>query len=467
MIIVPGYEGKKVAVLGLARSGRAAAAALMTGDAEVLAWDDSEKTRSGIAAELPLADPARIDWREVAALMLSPGIPHSFPTPHPAVVAARAAGVPIIGDIELLGRAQPQARYIGITGTNGKSTTTALIGHILASAGLKAEVGGNLGPPALGLKPLGAEGTYVLEMSSFQLELVDTLAFDIAVLLNITPDHLDRHGDMAGYVAAKKRIFAGQGDRSAAIVGVDDDLCRELVAELRLDDGKRRIVPISVREIVRDGVYVADGMLTDALGGSPTPVFDLAEAPRLPGLHNAQNAAAAYAAARLAGLSTDAAIAGIRGFPGLAHRQELVDTIDGVRYINDSKATNADATEKALACYETIYWIAGGLPKAGGITSLTPYFKRLRHVFLIGNATGEFAATLDGKVSYSRCGDLATALAAASDRARSEHVPEAVVLLSPACASYDQFPNFEVRGDTFRQLVGELPGAHKPEEAGA
>jgi UDP-N-acetylmuramoylalanine--D-glutamate ligase len=464
MIVVPGYEGKKVAVLGLARSGRAAAAALTTGGAEVLAWDDSEKTRSGIAAELPLADPARIDWRRVAALMLSPGIPHSFPTPHPAVVAARAAGVPIIGDIELLGRAEPQARYIGITGTNGKSTTTALIGHILAAAGRKVEIGGNLGPPALGLVPLESDGTYVLEMSSFQLELVDTLVFDIAVLLNITPDHLDRHGDMDGYIAAKKRIFTGQGSGNAAVIGIDDAICRDLAAALRRD-GKASVVPVSVNEAVPGGVYIAGGGLVDALDAAPRRIFDLAEAPRLPGLHNAQNIAAAYAAARRAGISAEIAVAGIRSFPGLAHRQELVDTIDGVRYINDSKATNADATEKALACYEAIYWIAGGLPKAGGITSLAPYFPRLRHAFLIGDATGEFAATLDGKVSYSRCGDLANALAAASERARGEHVSNAVVLLSPACASFDQFPNFEVRGDTFRQLVGELPGAHK--EAGA
>ncbi len=459
MIVVPGYQGRKVALLGLARSGRAAARALAAGGAAVLAWDDSEKTRASLASQIPLHDPAHIDWREIAALILSPGIPHSFPQPHPAVASARAAGVPIIGDIELLGRAQPAARYIGITGTNGKSTTTALIGHILASAGKKVEIGGNLGPPALGLKPLAADGTYVIEMSSFQLELLDTLAFDIAVLLNITPDHLDRHGDMAGYIAAKKRIFAGRKDGASAIIGVDDAICRDLAAALRRT-ADRRVVPISVKEAVRDGVYVEDGFLVDAIDGPPERVFDLAEAPRLPGAHNAQNAAAAYAAARLAGLPAEAAIAGIRTFPGLAHRQELVDTIDGVRYINDSKATNADAAEKALACYEAIYWIAGGLPKAGGIKSLAPYFKRLRHVFLIGNATGEFAATLDGKVSYSSCGDLAGAVAAASDRARGEHVPDAVVLLSPACASYDQFPNFEVRGDIFRRLVGALPGAH-------
>jgi UDP-N-acetylmuramoylalanine--D-glutamate ligase len=465
MIAVPGFEGRKVVVLGLARSGRAAAKALKAGGAEELAWDDSDKTRDAIAGEATLADPARIDWREVAALMLSPGIPHSFPEPHPAVAAARQAGVEIVGDIELLGRAQPRARFIGITGTNGKSTTTALIGHILGQAGHAVEVGGNLGPPALGLAPLGADGTYVLELSSFQLELVTSLAFDIAVLLNITPDHLDRHGDMDGYVAAKCRIFARQGKDAAAIVGVDDDICRDLAQALRRD-GAARVVPISVREPAPGGVYVEAGWLVDALDGPPRRVFDLAEAPRLPGSHNAQNAAAAYAVARLAGLAPDPATAGIRAFPGLAHRQELVDTIDGVRYINDSKATNADATEKALACYPAIYWIAGGLPKAGGITSLAPYFKRLRHAFLIGNATEEFAATLDGQVPYSRCGDLATALTAAFGRARGEHVPEAVVLLSPACASYDQFPNFEVRGDTFRTLVGDLPGAHRS-EAGA
>jgi UDP-N-acetylmuramoylalanine--D-glutamate ligase len=460
MIAVPGFTGRKVAVLGLGRSGLAAAASLAAGGAEVLAWDDSKKSRNAAGSGAALRDLAATDWREIAALILSPGIPHSFPKPHPAVAAAREAGVPVIGDIELLGRAEPDARYIGITGTNGKSTTTALIGHMLGQAEKTVEIGGNLGPPALGLAPLGMSGTYVLELSSFQLELVTSLAFDIAVLLNITPDHLDRHGDMEGYVAAKKRIFARRGAGATAVVGIDDAICRDIATVLRRD-GKARVVPISVREAAAGGVYIEDGWLVDALEGPPRRVFDLSGAPRLPGAHNAQNAAAAYAVARQTGLSAETAIAGIRTFPGLAHRQELVDTIEGIRYINDSKATNADATEKALACYPAIYWIAGGLPKAGGITSLAPYFTRLRHAFLIGNATGEFAATLDGKVPYTRCGDLATALKTASHRAQSEHAPDAVVLLSPACASYDQFPNFEVRGDTFRRLVGELPGAHR------
>jgi UDP-N-acetylmuramoylalanine--D-glutamate ligase len=460
MIAVPGFAGRKVAILGLARSGRAAAAALAAGGAQILAWDDNEQTRATVAAEVALCDLTKIEWHDVAALMLSPGIPHRFPVPHPAVAAAKKAGVPILGDIELLGRAQPDARYIGITGTNGKSTTTALIGHILSAAGQWVEIGGNLGPPALGLAPLGSEGSYVLELSSFQLELIATLDFDIAVLLNITPDHLDRHGDMDGYIAAKRRIFAGQKQGATAVIGIDDAICRDLATSLHRED-KVYVVPISVKEPAASGVYVENGWLVDALDGTPARVVDLAEASRLPGLHNAQNAAAAYTVARRAGLAPETAIAGIKSFPGLAHRQELVDTIAGVRYINDSKATNADATEKALACYEAIYWIAGGLPKAGGITSLAPYFKRLRHAFLIGDATEEFAATLDGTVSHSRCGDLANALSAADKRARNDHVAGAVVLLSPACASYDQFPNFEVRGDTFRRLVGELPGAHR------
>jgi UDP-N-acetylmuramoylalanine--D-glutamate ligase len=463
MISVDRFAGRRIAVLGLARSGLAAARALAAGGAEILAWDDNPGVRDRVAAEIPLADLANVDWRQIPALVLSPGIPHSFPAPHPAVVRARAAGTEIIGDIELLGRARPDARYVGITGTNGKSTTTALIGHILAAAGRRVEIGGNLGTPALTLAPLGSDGTYVLEASSFQLELITTLACDVAVLLNITPDHLDRHGDMAGYIAAKRRIFAHQRAGSTAIIGIDDPICRELCDELRRA-GPANVVPISVVESAPGGVYVASGVdrgrLIDATGPQPIPMLDLALAERLPGTHNWQNAAAAYAAVRALGVAAEAAASAIRSFPGLAHRQELVATIDGVRFINDSKATNADATEKALLCYEAIYWIAGGLPKAGGIAPLTPYFGRLRHAFLIGTATEEFAATLGNSVPFTRCGDLATAVAAAAEAARRERAQEAVVgavvLLSPACASYDQFADFEARGDAFREMVTAL-----------
>jgi len=455
MIVVDEFRGRLVGVLGLAKSGRAAAQSLAAGGAEVLAWDDNEAVRKALAAELTLRNLAEADWRDIPALVLSPGIPHSFPEPHPAVVRARDAGAEIIGDIELLGRAQPEARYIGITGTNGKSTTTALIAHILEAAGRRVAVGGNLGTPALSLAPLGRDGSYVLEASSFQLELITTLAFDIALLLNITPDHLDRHGDMEGYVAAKRRIFARQDKAATAIIGIDDAICRELSDELRRT-GPARVVPISVLEPVSGGVYIDSGWLIDAFGAKPERVLDLALAERLPGAHNWQNACAAYAAARSCGIDTAAATAAICSFPGLAHRQELVGTIDGVRYINDSKATNADATEKALLCYPAIYWIVGGLAKAGGIAPLAPHFGRLRHAFLIGRATEEFAATLGGSVPFTRCGDLATAVAAASAQARHDGVPGAVVLLSPACASYDQFKNFEERGDAFRRLVAGL-----------
>jgi UDP-N-acetylmuramoylalanine--D-glutamate ligase len=456
-IVVEGFAGGRVAILGLARSGLAAARALAAGGAQILAWDDDQAVRDSFAGEIPLCDLAQADWRQIAALVLSPGIPHSYPEPHPAVLRAREAGSEIIGDIELLGRAQPEARYVGITGTNGKSTTTALIGHILAAAGERVEIGGNLGTSALALAPLGRSGTYVLEASSFQLELITGLAFDVAVLLNITPDHLDRHGGMDGYIAAKRRIFAHQGAASTAIVGIDDAICRGIADELRAgpNGAPGRVVPISVSEQVPGGVYVGGGQLIDATGGQSIAVLDLALAERLPGSHNWQNAAAAYAAARALGVASEEAAIAIRSFPGLAHRQELVDTIDGVRFINDSKATNADATEKALACYEAIYWIAGGLPKAGGITPLAPYFRRLRHAYLIGAATEEFAATLGNSVPFTRCGDLAAATAAAADEARRDGVPGAVVLLSPACASYDQFANFEVRGDAFRALVAE------------
>src|SRR5437764_5189757 len=458
MIVVDNFRGRPVGVLGLAKSGRAAAQALAAGGAEVLAWDDNAAVRDALSVALPLHDLTTADWRDIPALILSPGIPHSFPEPHPAVVRAREAGAEIIGDIELLGRAQPEARYIGITGTNGKSTTTALIGHILAAAEKRVEVGGNLGTPALSLAPLGRDGSYVLEASSFQLELITSLAFDIAVLLNITPDHLDRHGDMEGYVAAKRRIFARQTKAAVAIVGVDDPISRDLCDELRRA-GPARIVPISVLQPVSGGVYIDAGWLVDALGTKPERVLDLALAERLPGAHNWQNAAVAYAVACACGVDTATAMTAICSFPGLAHRQELVGTIDGVRYINDSKATNADATEKALLCYPVIYWIAGGLAKAGGIAPLAPHFGRLRHTFLIGRATEEFAATLGGSVPFTRCGDLATAVAAASAQARHDGVPDAVVLLSPACASYDQFKNFEERGDTFRRLVAGLDEA--------
>jgi UDP-N-acetylmuramoylalanine--D-glutamate ligase len=461
MIEVSSFSGIPVGVLGLGKSGFVAAQALARGGAEVMAWDDDLKKRDAAAeAGVTIVDLRSADLAAMPSLVLSPGIPHSYPAPHPVVARARDAGAEIIGDIELLARTQRDAAYIGITGTNGKSTTTALIGHILALAGREVAVGGNLGIPALSLAPLGAGAAYVLEMSSYQLELTVSLEFDIAILLNVTPDHLDRHGGMDGYIAAKKRIFRGQKAPHAAIIGVDDPICAGIERGLA-QAAEQIVIPISAERAVARGAYAAGGSLIDDTNGKATPILEMAGLARLPGVHNWQNAAAAYAAVRHVGVATEAATAGLHSFPGLAHRQELIATIDGVGYINDSKATNADAAAKALACYEDIYWIAGGLAKEGGIESLAPYHKRIRHAFLVGQAAPAFAATLGSQVPHSRCGELAAAVAAARELAMREGRPGAIVLLSPACASFDQFANFEARGEAFRHLVKALPGRHQ------
>lgn len=451
MIPVREHAGRRVLVLGLARSGLAAARALAAGGSDVAVWDDRPANREAAAAAgFAVADPADEDWSQVAALVMSPGVPLTHPAPHPAVLAARAAGVPVTGDIQLLRRACPEARICAVTGTNGKSTTTALIGHILKSAGVPVAVGGNLGIAALDLPPLGREGVYVLELSSFQLDLVEGALFDVAVLLNIAPDHLDRHGTMANYIAAKQRIFAGQDGRHTAIVGIDDAVAAAIAETPRT----ARLVRISGADAAGADIRVAGGVLTDADG----PVLDLAQAATLPGTHNAQNAAAAFAAARALGLDRGKIAASLPRYPGLAHRQELVAVIDGVPYVNDSKATNADAAARALACYDAVYWIAGGVPKAGGIATLAPQFGRVAHAFLIGEAAADFARTLAGRVPHTMAGDLGNALRLAQERAAAERRMGAVVLLSPACASFDQFRDFEDRGDRFRALVSALPG---------
>ena len=459
MIRIPDIDGLPVAVLGLGVSGLTAAKALAGSGAALLAWDDDEARREAAEqAGIAIHDLRICDWKLVRTLVLSPGIPHRFPAPHPIAEAAMAAGCEIVGDIELLGRAQRRARYIGITGTNGKSTTTALVGHILQSDGQAIEVGGNLGPPVLNFEPLGAEGTYVLEMSSYQLERTRTITFDVAVLLNISPDHLDRHGGLEGYIAAKRRIFAGQGSRCTAIVGIDDEHSRKIYGELA-NEGAQRLIPISSTGPVRGGVYALDGILYDDIDGGNTIAADLRDIATLPGAHNWQNAAAAYAAAVAGGASSAAAAASLAGFRGLPHRQEIVAVIDGAAYINDSKATNADAASKALGCYPRIYWIAGGQAKEGGIEPLRPYFPRIVHAYLIGEAAGDFAKTLVGSVDCTETGDLDTAVAAAHMAAANDTgEPKPTVLLSPACASFDQFPNFAARGEHFRALVEALPG---------
>ncbi|MBM3486649.1 MAG: UDP-N-acetylmuramoyl-L-alanine--D-glutamate ligase [Alphaproteobacteria bacterium] len=458
MIRISSRAGKRIAVVGLGSSGLAAAAALRASGASVLAWDDSEAARrKATDAGMALTDVHAADWSSIDALVLSPGIPLTHPAPHRTVGLAAAAGRPVIGDIELLIEAMPQARTIGITGTNGKSTTTALIGHILAVAGRPTEVGGNLGRPALTLAPLGADGWYVLELSSFQLDLMNDARLDVAVWLNITPDHLDRHGSMEGYVAAKRRIFRdrGGGRKQTAVIGVDDGPSAAAAAALT-KAGHWRVVPVSVRGAVPGGVFVDAGRIYDATRGEAELVADIGRVATLPGSHNWQNAALAYAAARAAGLDVATIAAGLASYPGLAHRQELVATINGIRYVNDSKATNPDAAARATACYDPIYWIAGGKAKTDELDLVAPYFARIRHAFLIGAAAAVFARILDGKVAYTHSGDLARALADAHRLAQAERLAGAVVLLSPACASFDQWRNFEERGDAFRAAVQRL-----------
>jgi len=460
MIDVFAFNGFPVAIFGLGRSGLSAARALEASGAEVWGWDDTAASRERAAEEgVPLVDLYNCDWTELTTLVLSPGIAHTYPTPHPIVELARKANVEIICDVELLARSQRLSSTIGITGTNGKSTTTALIGHIMQTSGRDAEIGGNLGTPALDLEPLGESGTYVLEMSSYQLELTVSFTFDVAALLNISADHLERHGGMDGYVAAKKLIFHRQTAPRTAIIGVDDPFSEKIYEELR-DAGDQVIIPISATKRVHGGIYTDNGLLIDDTEGTETPVCDLKNIPSLPGIHNWQNAAAAYGACKSAGVQPHVIMACLQSYPGLVHRQEALEIVDGVAYINDSKATNADAAARALACYANIYWIAGGRSKEGGLTATKPYFDRIRHAFLIGESALPFSQEIGSEIPFTLSGDLKTAVDQARRQIADDGAINAVILLSPAAASFDQYSNFEARGDEFRQLVEDLPGDH-------
>ncbi len=452
------FNGLPVAVLGLGVSGLAAAKALQRAGAEVSAWDDNPDKRARAEADgVPIVDLATCDWTQHTSLVISPGIPHDRPEPHPVAALAKQHGCEVIGDIELLARAQRGASYVGVTGTNGKSTTTALIGHVLELSSRAVQTGGNIGVPVLEFEPLEAGGIYVLELSSYQLETIVSITYDVAVLLNVSADHLDRHGGFDGYVKAKRLVFHRQTKPRSAVIGVDDETCRGIWQELAAADDQT-VIPISGTTAVAGGVYVRNGTLIDDTDGQATAVLDLNEVASLPGVHNWQNAAAAYAACKALSVDPPVIAACLRSFPGLAHRQELIAVIDGIAYVNDSKATNGDAAAKALACYGAIYWIAGGQAKETGLEGLEAFYGKIAHAFLIGEAEAAFAQALDGQVAHSRCGDLTQALDAARKHALAEAKPEAVVLLSPACASFDQYENFEARGEAFRHLVEALPG---------
>jgi UDP-N-acetylmuramoylalanine--D-glutamate ligase len=404
MIAASSFAGRQVALFGLGGSGLATAHALVAGEAEVLAWDDNPQSVERAQAEgIATVDLRGIDWSRLAAFVLSPGVPLTHPKPHWSVELARAAGVEVIGDIELFVRERnahaPDAPFIAITGTNGKSTTTALISHILKSAGRDTQMGGNIGRAVMTLDPPLPSRHYVVECSSYQIDLAPSLNPSAGILLNLTPDHLDRHGTMQHYAEIKERLVAGS---DTAIIGVDDSFCVQ-IAE-RLERAGAKVVRISKRLPLSDGYFAEGSELIEAVDGRRTRIASLDDIGSLRGQHNAQNALAALAACLSAGLTTEEIQDGFRSFPGLAHRMEQVGRKGHVLFVNDSKATNAEAAAPALSSFEHIYWIAGGLPKEGGIGSLRGLFPRIAKTYLIGEAAPAFSATLGEAVPYEISG---------------------------------------------------------------
>ncbi len=427
----------------------------------MLAWDDNDDSivkakNSGLA----VIDLRGIDWSEISALVLAPGVPLTHPAPHWVVGLACAAAVEVIGDVELFCRERrrhaPKAPFVAITGTNGKSTTTALTAHILRSAGHDTQIGGNIGVAILSLAPPRGGRVHVIEASSYQIDLAPTLDPSVGILINVSEDHLDRHGTLANYAAIKERLVAGVQEDGTAIVGVDDKWCA--AAADRIERAGKCIIRVSVRRPLPYGLYAESERIMQAAGKSARDIVRIGGIGSLRGSHNAQNALCAVAAALALGLSPEAIQQGLNSFPGLAHRMEQVGHKGRVLFINDSKATNANSAAQALACFPHIFWIAGGKPKTGGIAELTKFFPRICKAYLIGEAAAEFAGVLEGQVPYFIAGTLDRAIELAARDAEASHVAEPVVLLSPACASFDQYRNFEIRGDKFRELVRSLPG---------
>jgi UDP-N-acetylmuramoylalanine--D-glutamate ligase len=441
-------QNKSFVVLGLARTGLAAVEWLLGQDAHVYAFDgDSDKQKAALNLGAHGLDDPSMDWSRIAAVVHSPGISPD----HPITQEALKHHVPLISDCNLLRLAYPDAKFIGITGTNGKSTTTTLIAHILKEAGLNVAIGGNVGVPALSLPAKGDFDYVVLELSSYQLELSDSLSLDVVAWINISEDHLERHGSMVGYVESKKKIFATTKNLPQVVIGIDDSWSEQVCQDLLT--ASYSVIPVSCHQPLATGIYVDQGILIDQLQGQKEDMLDLKRIPTLQGIHNHQNVAVAYGACLSLGLDRGVILQAIQTFPGLAHRQELVATIHGIKFINDSKATNADAAAKALATYDQIYWIVGGKDKSDGIDPLKPYFSKIRHAFLIGASMDRFAETLKGYVDVSYSGTLATALEQICQKIKEASDARGVVLLSPACASYDQFKDFEHRGNVFREQV--------------
>ncbi len=461
MIPVTVFKDQAVALFGLGGSGLATAEALVAGGARVIAFDDAEASRRKAGeAGILVQDLHDIDWSTIAALVLTPGVPLTHPAPHWSVGLARAAGVEVIGDIELFCRERHaiarRSPFVAITGTNGKSTTTALIAHLLRVAGRDVQLGGNIGTAILSLAPPKSGRVHVVECSSYQIDLAPSLDPNVGVMLNVTPDHLDRHGTMEHYAAVKERLITGVEMGGTCVVGVDDAFSAAMAD--RAEQAGKYVVRISMKRPLADGIWREGETLIASEGGAERFRLPLGGIGSLRGVHNMQNAAAAYAAARGLGVAPEVIAVAMKRFPGLAHRMEEVGTKGAVLFINDSKGTNADATERALSSFDNIFWIAGGKAKAGGIAPLKPLFPRVRKAYLIGAAAEEFAATLGADVPHEMSGTLDEAVAQAARDAEAAGLGHAVVLLSPACASFDQFANFEVRGEAFRALVKALPG---------
>ncbi|NGN40995.1 UDP-N-acetylmuramoyl-L-alanine--D-glutamate ligase [Mesorhizobium sp. CGMCC 1.15528] len=456
MIPARSFGGKRVALFGLGGSGIATARALIEGGADVLAWDDNpESVANAAASGINTGDLRQAGWAGFSSFVLSPGVPLTHPKPHWTVELARGASVEVIGDIELFARERmaraPDSPFIAITGTNGKSTTTALTAHIIQASGRDTQMGGNIGRAVMTLDPPKSDRNYVVECSSYQIDLAPSINPTAGILLNLTPDHLDRHGTMQHYASIKERLVAGS---ETAIIGVDDIYCAQIAD--RLEKAGKDVVRISKRLPLTDG-YFADGTnLMEAKHGRFSRIGFLEGIGSLRGQHNAQNALAAVVACMKIGLDLGEIQSGLESFPGLAHRMEQVARRDHVLFINDSKATNADAAAPALSSFSRIYWIAGGLQKEGGIEPLRSFFPRIAKAYLIGEAAPAFSATLGEAVPYEIAGTLASAVEHAARDAALDDAGEAVVLLSPACASFDQFKNFEIRGAAFKEAVGAL-----------
>ncbi len=466
MIPVRGYEGARVAVLGLGRSGLSAARALRAGAAEVIAWDDNAEARDQAAAEgFAITDLTRADaWQGIAALIVSPGIPHLYPAPNRVVRRAWAAGVPVDNDIGLFFRSLASGawdhfdnppRVIAVTGSNGKSTTAALIHHILREAGREVQLAGNIGRGVLDIDPPGDGGVVVLELSSYQTELARALTPDVAVFTNFSPDHLDRHGGLGGYFAAKRRLFA-EGGPERAIVGVDEAEGQYLANQMAEGRGDGRLIRISAAGKL-DGpgwmVFARKGFLAEWRKGRQVASIDLRGVAGLPGAHNHQNACAAYAATRTLGLAPKLIEQAFHSFEGLPHRSQLIAEAGGVRFVNDSKATNADSAAKALAAFPRIRWICGGLEKDGGLGPVAAQLGHVAKAYVIGREAAAFALHL-ADIPHEVCETMARAVARAAEEAETGET----VLLAPAAASFDQYDNFEKRGEDFTAQVKKALG---------